>query len=105
MSARELLTSAGLHESHWGRRIIAAEDGGFTGREKEDAFSWVTCACGKLDPRIPRYGSKVPKDQTLTILGSQFYKAVDRDQPLRAAETLIDIEKRAAEILAGMEGS
>jgi hypothetical protein len=33
MSARELLTSAGLHESHWGRRIIAAEDGGFTGRE------------------------------------------------------------------------
>ena len=34
--------------------------------------SWVTCACGKQDPRIPRTADHKPKDRMLSELGTAF---------------------------------
>lgn len=65
------------------------------------ASCWVTCACGKQDPRIPRGSIGAPIDEGLRKLGEAFPIAVGaRDVPL-ARNILIQIEKRAAELLAG----
>ena len=65
------------------------------------AATWVTCACGKQDPRIPRDWVGAPIDEELRNLGEAFPIAVGaRDVPL-ARNILIQIEKRAAELLAG----
>ena len=51
--AKDLLTQHNLQTSHWGQRIIAAEERGgkFTEEDANDSYDWTTCACGKQDPR------------------------------------------------------
>jgi hypothetical protein len=98
--ANKLLVEAGLDNSHWGKRIIIAEErGGFTEDEADMAGSWVTCACGKLDDGIPRDTDGSPEDFALFELGGLFYSHVSRDAYLSAAKCLIDIEHRAIEVL------
>jgi hypothetical protein len=131
--AQMVLTEHGLQNSVWGLRIIDWEK--TTVRDSKalsEAFSWVDCACGKLDPRIPRwtglepdfrdsYGAKSsPKDKILNDLGVDFATIWEKAEPLPtsflqwdntdvdslplyAAECLVRIEQRAAEILAGMK--
>ena len=104
MTAKQLLTDANLHATHWGQRIIAAEEtGAFTAQDRDDANNWTTCACSKQDPRIPRnkFGS-APCDNTLRRIGQYFLDCVRADAYTEAAETLIAIERRAAEILADL---
>ena len=107
-TAKQLLTGAGLQDSHWGVRIIAAEErGSFGVNDCVDALSWQTCACGKLDPRIPRQtdvNNPAPLDMHLRELGQEFYCHVTDHEFLEAARTLIAIEKRAAEVLAEVLG-
>lgn len=65
-----------------------------------DAKGWTTCACGKQDKRIPRAsGFSYPLDNRLYSLGLLFAMAVETEDFLRAAKTLVAIEKRAAIVL------
>jgi hypothetical protein len=109
--AAELLWQHGLQDSFWGLRIIAWEVSGE--REEEcinDAEDWQTCACGKQDPRIPRGAFGEPDDGQLEFLGVVFGRLWNgrcfgkfTASPLGAAQCLIAIEKRSAEILSEME--
>lgn len=84
------------------RQIIATarrRKGGFTGLECEKAADWVTCACGRQDPRIPRGGMGVPMDDELTRLGIVFSRAVAVQNFDLAEETLRRIDDRAAIVL------
>lgn len=104
MTAKELLTEAGLHESVWGKRIIDAEASGkFKPSNVKSASEWPTCACGRQDKRIPRSRSGAPHDWPLNQLGKQFYLEVRGNRFIPAAKCLIAIENRAAEILALLE--
>ena len=103
--AEIFLTENDAAGSHWGQRIIAAERrGNFTEKDKRAAGTWVTCACGKQDKRIPRRpgGRGRPADEVLSALGDGFYLLVCADRHLGAAETLLKIEARADEILDEM---
>lgn len=101
MTAKQLLTEANLHATHWGKRIITAEELHSTTRaDINDSGAWPTCACGKQDPRIPRGLGGAPLDENLEELGVAFYQHVCAHRFFEAAETLIAIERRAAEILA-----
>lgn len=104
-SAQEILAAAGLAESQWGERIIAAErtGEGFDGADRCLALGWTTCACGELDPRIPRAEDGSPVDEELMILGILFFDGVRFDRPITAARALVAIERRAAEVLREVE--
>ena len=80
MKAKQLLEEAGLSETPWGKVIIQAEEGGFTGKQQIIASQWTTCACGKQDPRIPRDDKGTPVDAYLARLGISFSRHVDCDQ-------------------------
>lgn len=99
-SAEKLLQDAGLHESHWGHRIILAEEeGSFTESDLYESQRWTTCACGKQDPRIPRVGGIEPKDDALRTLGLRFFDHVHGQDFLSAAMCVIAIERRARKVL------
>lgn len=101
MTAAEILAAAGLAESHWGRRIIAAEwAGSFTRQDADRAMDWTTCACGGLSDEIPRHPDGEPMDLRLATLGRDFLEAVAADEIVSAARLLVVIERRAAELLA-----
>jgi hypothetical protein len=102
MTAKQILTKAGLEGRYWGKKIIAAEaQKGFTDANIIKAWRWTTCACGKLNDGIPRsYGpSGWPLDDDLFDLGVDFSSAVANNHFLDSAKTLIKIEKRAKSIL------
>ena len=91
---------------NWHERIGAADKRrGFTFDDVDLAGKWPTCACGEQDPRIPRTGSGrgAPVDKKLRVLGNTFYEAIRGDDFGGARETLAAIERRAAEVLAGLE--
>jgi hypothetical protein len=72
----------------------------FVSPVRNKAASWVTCACGKQDPRIPiNHG---PVDTRLYSLGCSFYGAVEEQRIDSAEKILHKIERRAAEILRGL---
>jgi hypothetical protein len=113
--AHKLLFENNLHESHWGLRIINAEDiGKFTWMDTRDASKWVTCACGKIDVHIERrpYGNYAmggsPKDSLLLDWGNDFSDYVDEDvawleldeyaEFFIAAEILVKIQARSIEL-------
>jgi hypothetical protein len=109
--AAELLWQHGLQDSFWGLRIIAWEVSGERSKEAiSAAWNWTTCACGQQDPRIPRHKDfHAPLDWKLQDLGLSFttiWDGIPRDafdaSPFGAAQCLIAIEKRAAEILHKM---
>jgi hypothetical protein len=111
--AHKLLLENNLHKSHWGLRIISAENfGAFTPEDESDGSSWFFCACGKLDDHIILESSrfdKAPKDKLLFRLGVNFAEYVDVDigdpsdfdvsRFYSAAECLIRIENRSIELL------
>jgi hypothetical protein len=92
----------------WWERIEAAEARGrFTEADELLAADWVTCACGEQDDRIPRHGGGSyrfaagrPYDETLALLGRDFYQAVKRNNASYARRVLTRIEARSAKILA-----
>ncbi len=84
----------------------------FSAEHIRRAKSWVTCACGKQNPRIPRVGIKdttwpanagAPLDIKLQIHGQEFYRAVCGQFPNRAEGILAKIELRGAEVVAELE--
>lgn len=91
---------------NWAKRIKAARIAGeFTYNDRHLADSWVTCACGEQDSRIPmnsNLSGKEPLDQELFDYGLDFYKAVSGNIPDKAAEILSKIEVRATQILADL---
>ena len=96
---RDLLTEHNLQHSVWGKRIIkACETGEFTHVEKFKAGKWVTCACGESSVNIPTDDGGVPLDRELKRLGDYFPEVVCYEHPMKAAEVLIAIEKRAIEV-------
>ena len=103
MNAEQILKEHGLHASHWGKRIIAAEQKDvFNSDDVEDSSRWVTCACGKITQSIPRVGmSNAPKDERLLSLGEAFYEGILEQEYILVAKTLINIEKRAIEVAKG----
>ncbi len=103
MNANQILTEAGLNNSFWGGRIIRAEERGrFTKNDRVKAGDWTTCACGRLDDGISRYADW-PMDVELRYLGIDFTFLVRNDLTTEAADTLIDIEKRAAAVLEALK--
>ena len=105
MKASDIIHDNNLQNTFWGERIIKAEKRGrFTLKDHKLAEDWQTCACGEQDNRIPR-GNKGasparPDDSRLACLGGDFYMYVSRSMVSLAANTLVKIEKRAAEVLA-----
>ncbi len=91
---------------YWWDVIDEAEArGSFTEDEKVRSGAWVTCACGKQDPRIPRRTTwmgreGMPVDKELGGLGCRFCDNVHDDHFKAARNTLIAIEQRAAHLLA-----
>lgn len=74
---------------------------------------WVTCACGKQDPRIPRHEAGAPKDALLSTLGVEFcgaigalrmnrYRERHHEFVNKAINCLQRIERRAKEVLAAI---
>ena len=81
------------------------------------AASWVTCAVGNQCARIPRLETGCPVDNTLDMLGTEFYDVImhwywetdeaDRDahdHRSRALDLLVRIEQRSAYLIQ-KEGS
>jgi len=111
MKAKQLLVDNNLHNTHWGKRIIDAENRGeFTNKDKTDAGSWVTCACGQHSNDIVFVKDEhdvlgYPEDSHLYMYGIDFSDVVimshasDTNPYIEAAETLIEIEKRVIELL------
>lgn len=86
---------------NWHQRIEAArERGEFTAEDKALAFDYTTCACGEIDPRIPRMPSGEPADEGLANLGADFYADVFVNRFEDASTSLQLIEQRAAAILS-----
>lgn len=108
----------------WDLRISVAEEiakrfpdePAFTREDIGKAYDWVDCACGKQDPRIPRYSQEewlrlekthpnnnkytnAPKDRVLFNLGMQFAEAVENDEVSVARIILDKIERRSALLL------
>lgn len=87
----------------WGKRIADAKKRGrFTQRDIAASSTWVTCACGQQDLRIPRhtfdYWGK-PKDRILAALGMDFEQSVSTHKPRLAEEILAQINVRSVMIL------
>lgn len=93
---------------NWHERINRTEQRGrFTEFDISLAASWVTCACGEQDTRIPRYGSTTvtysefePTDEILSTSGKLFFSAVMNNEFERSRKVLAAIETRSSEILA-----
>ena len=102
-TAKQTLIGAGCDQTYWGKKVIAAEKrGGFTLINVRKASRWTTCACGKQDRRIPTSSVGEPGDEKLTDYGVEFTTSVITHDFLTAAQTLINIEHRATEILRGI---
>ena len=104
MTPREILTAAGLEREFWGKQILAADKRGYaTKKDKELAEDWPTCACGKLDKRLPRDADGAPCDSMLRYWGGDFADCFTfRFDMTRAAELLVQINRKEAKVLAGM---
>jgi len=101
--ATDILTRTGYNTSYWGKKIIAAEQRGyFTESNKDQSGNWVTCACGKSCGSIEfeyKDGYPVrPVDPNLYSLGIDFNNAVEMNCFVKAAEVLLDIERRVIEL-------
>lgn len=110
MKAKEFLENKGYDETHWGKRIIAAEtQGEYTQDDVDESGDWMSCACGKLDTyiEIGRSGTSAPMDDNLYDLGCNFSDAVMNDDFdinfLHAAELLVAIEERSIELSEGVK--
>ena len=104
----DFLIAHGLINSHWGQRILAANEAeNFTDEDVDDASSWVTCACGQLDKELlidgePRTTphARSPRDRRLRAMGLAFSDAVGFSEVGYAAIVLVAIQRRATQLLA-----
>ena len=100
MSAKQLLTKEGFHNSFWGKIIIRAEKRGyFTELDVDKSGDWFSGACGRLDDHVERKFNGEPCDHDLFDLGDDFHRSVYVNDIDDAAETLIAIEKRSIKLL------
>ena len=100
--AKEYLQKAGLAETHWGERIILAEENGYFSRfDIKRANNWVDCACGKccLGPEQRGEYTNYPKDDELRKEGEEFGEVVKAGDFVEAAHILHRIETLAVEIM------
>lgn len=90
-----------LDKTHWGRRINRAEKNGeFTLKDKKDSESWVTCACGRHDPRLQKEDkTRGPRDVQLSDLGARFAGTVSINNFDGSRSVLTMIEERATYLL------
>jgi hypothetical protein len=103
VTAEQVLVEAGLEKTFWGRIIIDAENNDeFDEADVNNAGDWTTCACGQQDSRLHRTGG-IPLDSYLQDYGYKFNYAVNHNNFVLAAETLVDIEDRAAELLSRLD--
>ena len=111
-SAEQTLNDAGLASSLWGQRIIVNEILNHPSTEWQLlADTWGDCAFGMLHGRVlrmPMIGvlrhDRPPDDPRLLGLGKQFARAMGLHRKyVEAAEILIAIRDRAAEILAELD--
>lgn len=85
------------------RRVLGKKP--FLRRDIKKSQSWVTCACGKQDPRIPReprneyWDGYAPKDKKLYSAGVMFFESLEKQNPAAALKVLGLIERRSALIL------
>jgi hypothetical protein len=88
---------------NWWRRINAAKKRGeFTDEDIKDSSYWFSCACGQLNPLIPRNPIILcPLDTYLVRYGVWFTEYVGRHDFLGAENTLKLIELREKAILNG----
>lgn len=116
LTVEQILVNGGVADTNWGKRILRAHAfGSFALEDYDRANAWITCACGELDPRIPRYGggefksdslfhamTGEPKDWKLAKLGTAFAYTVNPQKYLqtrKAARILVAIEKRSKQVL------
>ena len=100
-TTEQILRDARLLSTFWGRRIMAARKRNrFTEKDKKHAAFWQTCACGRLTQNIPRNFNGRPYDRDLFKLGCDFCDHVTASRTKQAALTLVDIEKRAQQIVS-----
>ena len=107
-----ILKEHNLHDTHWGKIIINAEKlNSFSYDEVEEAKEWKSCACGKLDNHIERYGNEcnehlegAPVDDKLQWLGMEFESVVEDNNFVQSAICLIGIETRSKELLMETHG-
>lgn len=110
-TVEQYLTKNNLHDSFWGKKIIAAvKRDRFTDSNIDHAHTWNTCACGKISTKIEYSDettfdsngepveSKKPLDFHLQNLGDEFYEHVRENRFRLAAETLVEIECRAKDL-------
>jgi len=107
----DTLKKAGILKSYWGKIIRGAEmNGRFTPENEHEAGEWQTCACGHQSANIPRaartsWGEEhpasyaEPDDKLLREYGVRFAHNISDNNPLDAARTLVQIEKRAAKVM------
>lgn len=77
----------------------------FTREERELSSDWVTCACGRQDPRIKRMGNgavspNAPVNPEMRTLGLDFSAAVWDGEVELAAEILGKIETMSDKLIA-----
>ena len=102
MSTLTKLRRARLDRSHWGQKILNAEQRGrFTDEEEMRAIDWVTCACGRVTHDIPRDTNGAPLNGELARLGVAFSDAVAERDFSEAASLLIQIEALAVKVSKG----
>lgn len=110
MKTKTYAESRGERPFNWNWFLRRVRFGLVTQRQidKADVLArqWVTCACGNLCERLPRYdsthGPGRPRDDILFDLGLTFLQNVlDRDWA-KATATLRRIEARSAVLLAEM---
>lgn len=104
-NVQEILTSAGVSDTPWGKRIHSAwVRGEFSTSNNRKAGSWGHCPCAHLPSAIPaqRDGHSVgrPVDKVLHSLGVDFEYHVWANEFTEAAKTLVAIHARADEVLA-----
>jgi hypothetical protein len=104
--AKQLLEKHGLDSTFWGERIILAEENGyFSGYDEKEtqyrpygSFSVVYENDMKILVRNIQ-----PKDKVLDELGMNFSNEIYSGDFLGAAITLVNIEKRAEELIKEYE--
>ena len=103
--AKCMLTEEDLHDTVWGKRIIAAEgsEHGFSETMKLRSRRWLTCACGTTEGVFMSRETGAPNNPDIEEWGHEFSKAVLQSDTTRAAKMLVCIQRQAIIELADMK--
>lgn len=101
MTAKELITEAGLQNTHWGETIIAREElGCFDQRSRVESRGFTINRFKGHRHSIRVNPDGEPVDVLLALHNNRFARRVGSDRFVDAAKSLIVFEKRAAELVA-----